>query len=125
MKTFVFLSLFLCLFTVPGITAQTQKSTSEKIVSFFQQHPNTNLSFKEKTLAAVSLNESAQKSSQKEFQTAMLDWEASISKGEGGKALPVETVAKATKKFPGNTPEALQGRFKMYILQMERVHEDE
>ncbi|MEZ4779036.1 MAG: hypothetical protein R2786_06595 [Flavobacteriaceae bacterium] len=125
MKTFTILTLFLCLFTFPGITAQTQKSTSEKVVSFFQQHPHVNESFKEKTLAVVSLNDPAKTSSPKEFKTAMLNWEASISKGEGGKALPVEAIAKATKKFPGNTPEALQGRFKMYILQMERVHEDE
>lgn len=125
MKTFVLLPLFLCLFTISGITAQTQKSPSEKVVSFFQQHPNVNQNFKDKTLAVVSLNDATNKAPQKEFKSAMLDWEASISKGEGGKSLPVETVAKATKKFPGNTPEALQGRFKMYILQMERVHEDE
>jgi len=56
---------------------------------------------------------------------AVKNLESAIQQGKGGSALPKNLVANAQKKYPGYTQDAMQSRFKMYILQMERVHEDE
>tara|TARA_R110002074_G_scaffold209113_5_gene378049 strand:- start:338 stop:787 length:450 start_codon:yes stop_codon:yes gene_type:complete len=57
--------------------------------------------------------------------SAVKNLEKAILQGKGGKALPKKLVATAQKKYPGYTQNAMSSRFKMYVKQMEWVHEDE
>ena len=64
--------------------------------------------------------------SPKERQIAAFkSFEKAISQGKGGKVVPKKLLAKAQKKYPGYSQQSMQSRFKMIVMQMEWVHEDE
>ena len=131
MNTFkLFLITILVTFSANAI-AQKSTYANHDILKLLNKDSGIDNSFKEratdlhKSYLDSSFWSNGSKITNLQVMNQMNNFEKAIANGKGGKTLTQKDVITAKQKFPGTSGKATRSRFKMYILQMERVHEDE
>ncbi len=147
-KSNIILIITFCFLMPFSVISQTKKSNNQLIWNVLNKDKSVTKSFKEgmaqvsknlencnpwidvssiqcrKVIDPWSTNNDKLNPKQRQI-SAVKNLEKAILQGKGGKALPKKLVATAQKKYPGYTQNAMSSRFKMYVKQMEWVHEDE